>query len=378
VVTSASRTLIPATVDGFSRAWLSSRREGNVDCIASLPRLLETSLQGDSLFFRAARGTKIVVTAGNPAYDRPAAEFTVGPHAISLYRAFGRYEGKFVVQLFDGAELLDERIETVELGTPRLVSAAEPTRRASSKPEGMTELPAGRFTFAVAPTDVPNPVIPYPDHATPREVLMPRLYIDTYPVTNAQFQRFLQESHYRPKDTTNFLRHWMHGRMPREFANHPVVWVSLEDARAYARWSGKRLPSGIEWQYAAQGTDGRTYPWGRTFDSTCCNNGRGHTTPVDAYPSGKSPFGVMDMVGNVWQLTNDTYDNGSYYYVTMRGGSYYNPSSSIWYVQGGPWSVNREQMLLLLSPGFDRSATVGFRCVKDADAVPPPSGERRP
>ena len=172
-------------------------------------------------------------------------------------------------------------------------------------------------------------------------------------------------THYIPKDTVNFLRHWVHGAPPKELEKHPVAWVSLEDARAYARWAGKRLPGDIEWQRAAQGADGRKYPWGNTFDSTRCNYGLGHTSPVDAYPSGKSPYGVADLVGNVWQLTNDVFDNGSYYFVTMRGGSYYNPTSSMWYVQGGPWSVDKHQMLLMLSPGYDRNSTVGFRCVKD-------------
>jgi formylglycine-generating enzyme required for sulfatase activity len=218
----------------------------------------------------------------------------------------------------------------------------------------------------MTPTDDPNPVIPYPDPAPGREVMFDRYYIDTYPVTNVQFSEFIRRAHYVPKDTVNFLRHWVHGRPPARQENHPVVWVSLEDARAYARWSGKRLPTGVEWQYAAQGTDGRRYPWGDRFDSTRCNNSLGRTTPVDAFPSGKSPFGVADMVGNVWQLTNDVYDNGSYYYVTMRGGSFYNPISSPWYVKGGPRQVDTHQMLLMLSPGFDRSATVGFRCVKDA------------
>jgi formylglycine-generating enzyme required for sulfatase activity len=144
------------------------------------------------------------------------------------------------------------------------------------------------------------------------------------------------------------------------------VYVSLEDARAYARWAGKRLPTEIEWQYAAQGADGRKYPWGSDFDSTRCNNSLGRTTPVDAYPMGKSPFGVMDLIGNVWQLTNDVYDNGSYYLGIIRGGSYYNPTASVWYIKGGPQPADNPQILLMVSPGFDRSATVGFRCVKDA------------
>ena len=360
------KTFVPAAVDGFSRAWLRTRREGNVDCVAWLPRLLEVNLRGDSLHFTASRGTRIVVSAGNPSYASASAEFAVAPNAISLYKTFGRYEGKFVVQVFAGGELLDEKIVEMELGTPRLISGAEPTPRAAQAPPRMTDIPAGDFPFVMAPTDVPNPVIPYPDNSAVRHIAMPRYFIDTYPVTNAEFKKFLSATRYVPKDTVNFLRHWSHGSPPKGLENHPVVWVSLEDARAYARWAGKRLPTGIEWQYAAQGTDGRKYPWGPAFDSTRCNNGPGHTTAVDAFPGGKSPFGVMDLVGDVWQMTNDVYDNGSYYYLTMRGGSYYNPTSSEWYVRGGVWGVNQHQMLLMLSPGYDRNATVGFRCVKDA------------
>ena len=147
---------------------------------------------------------------------------------------------------------------------------------------------------------------------------------------------------------------------------HPVVYVDRNDVAAYARWAGKRLPTELEWQYAAQGTDGRKYPWGKEFDSTRCNYGTQATAPVDAFPSGASPFGVMDMVGNVWQLTADLYANGTFYYGMLRGGSYYNPTSSWWYVRGGPQPVDNPQILLLVAPGFDRCATVGFRCVKDA------------
>lgn len=75
----------------------------------------------------------------------------------------------------------------------------------------------------------------------------------------------------------------------------------------------------------------------------------------------------MDMVGNIWQLTGDMYFNGSYYLRVIRGGSYYRPDSSLWYIQGGPQPLDRTQIMLLVSPGFDRSETVGFRCVKDID-----------
>jgi formylglycine-generating enzyme required for sulfatase activity len=145
-----------------------------------------------------------------------------------------------------------------------------------------------------------------------------------------------------------------------------VVWVSHEDAESYVRWAGKRLPTTLEWQYAAGGNDGRKYPWGNTFDSTRCNNAAGKTTPVDAFPGGASPFGVQDLIGNVWQMIHELYDNGSYRFTLLRGGSHYYPRGSEWYVTGGPRQVDQQQMQLLVSPGFDRSSTVGFRCVKDA------------
>ena len=101
------------------------------------------------------------------------------------------------------------------------------------------------------------------------------------------------------------------------------------------------------------------------MDSLRCNYNLNYSTPVNCYPNGASPYGVMDMIGNVWQMTNDVYDNGCYYYTIIRGGSYYHPKSSIWYVAGGPLPVDHPEMLLLISPGLDRNVTVGFRCVVD-------------
>ncbi|MCX6134234.1 MAG: SUMF1/EgtB/PvdO family nonheme iron enzyme [Ignavibacteriales bacterium] len=360
-------SFVPATVDGFSRAWLDTRREGNVDCIALLPNLLRVNVDQDSLRFEASQGTKVVVWAGLPAYGCRSVEFPIGSRTISLRERLGTHEEKFVVQLFRERELLDERVVNVPLATPRLVSHVQRTTPASIHPEGMVELSSGTFKFKTSRSFLsPNEAIPYPDYADGRIVGVQRLYMDRYPVTNSQFKMFLKASRYKPEDTTNFLRHWAAGSPPKGLENHPVVYVSVEDARAYAQWSGKRLPTEIEWQYAAQGTDGRKYPWGNTFDSTRCNNSLGKSTPVGMFPSGKSPFGVEDLIGNVWQLTNDVYDNGSNYFGIVRGGSFYNPSSSVWYIKGGPQPVDNPQILLMVSPALDRNATVGFRCVKDA------------
>jgi len=133
----------------------------------------------------------------------------------------------------------------------------------------------------------------------------------------------------------------------------------------YAAWAGKRLPSEAEWQLAAQGVDGRKWPWGDQMDQGRCNPGGIGLTDVDAYARGSSPYGVRDLVGNAWQLTDDVYENGSYTFVIIRGGSYFDPDSSRWYVKGGPQPLDRTQMLLLMSPGYNRCSTVGFRCVKD-------------
>lgn len=360
------KAMVPVVAEGFSRAWLDSRREGNVDCIALLPNLLTIALHQDSLTFHALKGTKIVVWAGKPSYGGRKAEFAIGKRTISLFEHL-RHEEKFVVQLFDEGELLDERIVNVPLATPRMVSRTDRTVPASKAPSGMVEIPAGQFLYKAARSFLsPNEVIPYPDYFQGQTVAMQRFFMDRYPVTNEEYYTFLKSSYHRPKDTINFLKHWVEGRPPKGEEKHPVVYVSLEDAREYAKWARKRLPTEIEWQYAAQGPDGRKYPWGSAFDSTKCNISLGYTTPVDAYPAGGSPFGVMDLIGNVWQLTNDLYDNGSYYFGMVRGGSHYNPTASYWYVKGGPQPVDNPQILLMVSPALDRNATVGFRCVKDA------------
>ena len=95
-----------------------------------------------------------------------------------------------------------------------------------------------------------------------REVTLGAYAIDLTPVTNAQFREFLRASGYKPKHPENFLKHWNNGVPPEGKDDHPVVYVDISDARAYAKWAGKRLPTEEEWHYAAQGSDRRRYPWG--------------------------------------------------------------------------------------------------------------------
>ena len=149
-----------------------------------------------------------------------------------------------------------------------------------------------------------------------------------------------------------------------------MTWVLLEDSRAYAAWAGKRLPHEWEWQYAAQGTDGRLYPWGNEWNASAVPvPDKGRTMhgadAVDAHPQGASPFGVMDLVGNVWQWTDEFTDDHTVAGI-LRGGSYYQPQGSIWYFPQA-YKLTEHGKFLLTSPSLDRSGGLGFRCVQDAE-----------
>jgi formylglycine-generating enzyme required for sulfatase activity len=305
-----------------------------------------------------------------------------------------------------------------------------PTQPAASAPEGMIRIDAADYLFKVEGIEIEGfndagVDVQYPWEDSPRRFHEHRMhikafYIDKYPVTNVEFKKFLDATHYQPKDDLNFLKDWRAGNYPAGSANKPVTWVSLEDAREYARWAGKRLPHEWEWQYAAQGNDGRAFPWGNcdwlqltspdraglppslvapsaapaagatgcacsapalSAEAVHCNWGpdptkegpapvadRGRVmlpaSDVDAHPRGASPFGVMDMVGNVWQWTDEYVDDHTRAAI-VRGGSHYRPMGSIWYF---PQAYRNSQhgKVLLMAPSYDRSGAVGFRCVKDA------------
>lgn len=187
--------------------------------------------------------------------------------------------------------------------------------------------------------------------------------IDLAPVTNAEYARFLRASGYRPYHRENFLKHWDGLAPPAGKEDHPVVYVDLDDARAYARWAGKRLPTELEWQYAAEGPDALLYPWGTDMNPGYCNSGQsGGTTPVTAFPAGRSPFGCFDMCGNTWEWTESERSDGRTRFAILKGGSWYKAGGSKWYTDGGPQPGRFGMKFLLMWPGLDRCATVGFRC----------------
>ncbi|MCX6249091.1 MAG: SUMF1/EgtB/PvdO family nonheme iron enzyme [Bacteroidetes bacterium] len=366
-IVSKGKILLTATVDPFDRSWLNSRREGNAGCLAIFPVLLHAGFKEDSVVFTASEGDSIRITGGNPSYHSRSYLFTARGNTIPFSSYFDITTEKIVIQLFSGTELVDERVLHRRNDIPVLVSSVIKTKLRDHGYEQVLEIPGGTFRFVTKrDPGSADPFIPLPNRTDTLVVQMKKFLMDKYPVTNREWLIFLKRTRYEPKDTTNYLKHWIGGAIPDGQQYCPVVYISMEDAKAYARWAGKRLPTEMEWQYAAQGKDLRKYPWGNTLDPSKCNYSLNHPTPVEAHPQGASPFGVEDLTGNIWQLTNDVYDIGSYSYVIIRGGSYYHPTSSPWYITSGPLPVNHPEMLLLISPGLDRNGTVGFRCVMDA------------
>jgi len=254
---------------------------------------------------------------------------------------------------------------------------------AGAAPEGMVFIPGTEeYQFEsrgvmIEGDDLPtavgvqHPWEKHPSRDQKHSMKVSSFYIDKYPVTNRQFKTFMDASHYKPLDDHNFLKDWVSGSYPAGWGDKPVTWVSIKDARAYARWAGKRLPHEWEWQYAAQGGTGRLYPWGEKMDSSRMpvpdtSRNRRPPSDVNAFPSGASPFGVRDMVGNVWQWT-DEYVDAHTRSAILKGGSYYRPQTSMWYFPQA-LELNKYGKYLLMAPGIDRAGTIGFRCVTDGGA----------
>ncbi|MBX3227692.1 MAG: SUMF1/EgtB/PvdO family nonheme iron enzyme [Labilithrix sp.] len=209
-----------------------------------------------------------------------------------------------------------------------------------------------------------------------REIHIDAFYIDRTPVTNAQFLVFLETTQYRPTDAgaKRFLAHWRNGRPARGDDRHPVVYVSWYDARAYAKWAGQRLPAEAEWEKAARGTDGRRYPWGRAEPKPSHANFarvREGTTIVGAYPEGASPYGCLDLAGNVWEWCEDLFDEDFY-----ENGPSMNPKlapspqgkkGAGHVMRGGSFMYDARALRTYARISFDphyRFAEGGFRCAK--------------
>jgi formylglycine-generating enzyme required for sulfatase activity len=249
----------------------------------------------------------------------------------------------------------------------------------------MVHVPAGEFLMGSVDADGQAAA----DEVTAHTVDLDDFWIDRTEVTNAQYVQFLNAlGAYRGacrgydcvetkvEDPDSHILRW-EGRYVVEsgFDDHPVIEVTWYGAQAYCQWAGVRLPTEAGWEKAARGVDGRLYPWGN--DPADCSKAQygdcgGKTVPVGTRPAGASPYGALDMAGNVWEWVADWYDPGYYdrsparnpqgassgEYKAFRGGSWgYLPK----FIRTTDRARNRPSYA-----GFN----LGFRCAAPA---PPPT-----
>jgi formylglycine-generating enzyme required for sulfatase activity len=275
-----------------------------------------------------------------------------------------------------------------------------PPAISSPLPDDMVMIPAGEFLMGS-----PAGAAGLPDEQPQRAVYLGSFLIDRYEVSNEAYRAFVTATQHRvPENSNPAATLWSdRGPMPG-IEQHPVVNVSWTDADAYCRWAGKRLPTEAEWEKAARGTDGRTYPWGNNWDLSLANSAsywagrtihfdsgadwdafwlRGEgariakekglhgevlTLPVGSFSQAVSPYGLHDMAGNAAEWVNDWYDPNFYRtgpltdphgpsrgaIKAMRGGSWLKPAISL-RTSDRDWGTMDS-----------RPSGTGFRCAKDA------------
>jgi len=266
----------------------------------------------------------------------------------------------------DGIDQLPDR-EPVSLLSGMSVPLYKDASRIGSDANEMVRIPAGEFTLGSDSR--------LEDEGPAQQAETGSYWIDRYEVTNFQYKAFIDATQHRSP------RHFRNRTFPNDKPDHPVTFVSWFDAQAYCSWAGKRLPTENEWEKAARGTDARIYPWGNSFVMHAANTPvrwetliragvakEGDTTPVGAFEAGRSPYGLYDMSGNVWEWVADWYgphpgnthvsENYGEIYKVLKGGSWWDCS---YYKCGiSAPSFNRS----FFSPQV-RNASFGFRCARD-------------
>ena len=270
--------------------------------------------------------------------------------ALPLYR-----EGKFG----QARSLLTKLNSPAFRQTPNVIAQRQRVhrilRRIADTPKGMVLVPAGPFPMG---SDSGFGATEGPRH----ELSVSAFYMDEHEVTNAQYQRFVAAvGHHAPE-------HWMGNQFPAGRGRHPVTGVSWSDAVTYATWAGKRLPTEAEWEKAAAGVKGNTYPWGMKWDPNALNLEPGAMAPAGSHERGKSPYGCHDMAGSAWEWTAGAY-------APYPGNTGSAPRSGKERVARGGAILGKGEdrargtarcAMRLPLPPETKHAAVGFRCAKDA------------
>jgi len=248
------------------------------------------------------------------------------------------------------------------IGPARPTTAAGDVRVRPADGMPMVYVPPGEFEMGSAAGER--------DQQPPHVVALDAFWIDRTEVTNGQYEQCVEAGGCDPPaETGSYTRDSYYG--DGAFVDYPVIYVSWDQAAAYCAWAGARLPTEAEWEYAARGSEGRTYPWGSDLpdcrkanywgaDGGCV----GDTAAVGAYPAGASWCGAQDLAGNVWEWVADWY--ASDYYARSPARNPTGPASGeSRVVRGGSWYHYRHLLQSTLrnyhAPGH-RSHLVGFRC----------------
>jgi serine/threonine protein kinase/formylglycine-generating enzyme required for sulfatase activity len=222
---------------------------------------------------------------------------------------------------------------------------ADPQSSKPAAPAGMVYVPGGTFWLGRDSSEEYD--------GPPQIVTVAPFFMDRFEVTCEQYQKFVDATgHPAPAD-------WPNGRFPDGAARLPVTGVSWEEANAYAHWTGKRLPTEEEWEFAARGTEGRLYPWGARWDPKNANaGGQGRLVDVGGFPQGASPFGLFDMAGNAWEWTASDWR-------VYPGGKPLQPIPGSKVIRGGCYTSSENEVTTTYRiPWVGRGPQLGFRCAK--------------